>query len=61
MYLNLWAALLGIAIANFIHIFNFPLYLISGGPLPAWDFFAPAMLAEVTSRSLRFQPHRDAD
>jgi glucokinase len=45
---------LGIAIANLIHIFNFPLYLISGGPLPAWKFFAPAMLAEVNSRSFVF-------
>ena len=45
---------LGIAIANLIHIFNFPLYLISGGPLPAWNFFAPAMLAEVNSRSFVF-------
>jgi glucokinase len=45
---------LGIAIANLIHIFNFPLYLISGGPLPAWSFFAPAMLAEVESRSFVF-------
>jgi glucokinase len=45
---------LGIAIANLINIFNFPLYLISGGPLPAWDFFAPSMLAEVRSRSFIF-------
>ena len=45
---------LGIAIANLINIFNFPLYLISGGPLPAWDFFAPSMLAEVASRSFIF-------
>jgi glucokinase len=45
---------LGIAIASLINIFNFPLYLISGGPLPAWDFFAPSMLAEVRSRSFIF-------
>ena len=45
---------LGIALANLIHIFNFPLYLISGGPLPAWNYFAPAMLAEVNSRSFVF-------
>jgi len=45
---------LGIAIASLINIFNFPLYLISGGPLPAWDFFAPFMLAEVRSRSFIF-------
>lgn len=46
---------LGIAIANLINIFNFPLYLLSGGPLPAWDFFAPAMMAEVKKRSFTFR------
>ncbi len=45
---------LGIALANLINIFNFPLYLLSGGPLPAWDFFAPAMLREVERRSFTF-------
>lgn len=45
---------LGIVIANLINVFNFPLYLLSGGPLPAWDFFAPAMLAEMTKRSFIF-------
>ncbi len=47
---------LGIAIANLINVFNFPLYLISGGPLPAWDFFEPSMLAEVKRRSFTFVP-----
>jgi glucokinase len=46
---------LGITIANLINIFNFPLYLLSGGPLPAWDFFAPAMMAEVARRSFTFR------
>jgi glucokinase len=45
---------LGIALASLINAFNFPLYLLSGGPLPAWDFFAPAMLAEVRKRSFTF-------
>src|SRR3954454_2697990 len=45
---------LGIALANLINLFNFPLYLLSGGPLPAWDFFAPAMFAEVRKRSLTY-------
>lgn len=51
---------LGIAIANLINIFNFPLYLLSGGPLPAWDMFAPAMLAEVQRRAFpyRYAPTR---
>jgi glucokinase len=46
---------LGIALASLINIFNFPLYLISGGPLPAWEFFAPAMLAEVERRSYTYR------
>ncbi len=42
---------LGIAIANLINLFNFPLYLVSGGPLPAWDLFAPSMMAEIDKRA----------
>ncbi len=42
---------LGIAIANLINLFNFPLYLVSGGPLPAWDLFAPSMMAEIEKRA----------
>jgi glucokinase len=45
---------LGIALASLINAFDFPLYLVSGGPLPAWDFFAPSMLAEVHKRSFTF-------
>src|SRR5271163_3066250 len=46
---------LGIAIASLVNIFNFPLFLLSGGPLPAWDFFAPAMIAEVKRRSFTYR------
>ena len=46
---------LGIAIANLINVFNFPLYLISGGPLPAWDFFAPTMFFEIGKRSFTYK------
>ncbi|MGH9719412.1 MAG: ROK family protein [Bryobacteraceae bacterium] len=46
---------LGIAIANLVSIFNFPLYLLSGGMLPAWDLFAPAMLDECRRRSFVFR------
>jgi glucokinase len=45
---------LGVAIGNLINLFNFPLYLLTGGPLPAWDMFAPAMFEEVKSRSFTF-------
>lgn len=45
---------LGIALANLINIFNFPLYLLSGGVLPAWDLFAPVMINEIEQRSFAF-------
>jgi glucokinase len=45
---------LGIALASLINAFNFPLYLLSGGPLPAWDLFSPSMFAEVNARSYTF-------
>jgi glucokinase len=45
---------LGIAIASLVNLFNFPLYLLSGGPLPAWEFFAPAMFTEIRKRSFTF-------
>ena len=46
---------LGIAVANLINTFNFPLYLLSGGMLPAWDYFAPTMLEEVSRRSFTYR------
>lgn len=46
---------LGVALASLVNIFNFPLYLLSGGPLPAWDFFAPAMFTELNRRSFVFR------
>jgi glucokinase len=46
---------LGIALATLVNIFNFPLYLLSGGVLPAWDFFAPPMFEEVRRRSFAFR------
>lgn len=46
---------LGIGIATLINIFNFPLYLMSGGVLAAWDFFAPTLFAEVEHRSFTFR------
>ncbi len=46
---------LGIGLANLIQIFNFPLYLLSGGVLAAWDLFAPAMFQELEQRSFTFR------
>jgi glucokinase len=55
MIFEIMGRALGIALANLINIFNFPLYLLSGGPLPAWDMFAPTMLAEVKRRSFTYR------
>jgi glucokinase len=46
---------LGIAVAMLINVFNFPLYLMSGGVLAAWDFFYPALEAEVRQRSFTYR------
>ena len=46
---------LGTALAMLVNIFNFPLYLLSGGVLPAWDFFAPPMFAELKRRSFSYR------
>jgi glucokinase len=46
---------LGIALAALVNIFNFPLYLLTGGPLPAWGFFSPTMFAELERRSLTYR------
>lgn len=46
---------LGIALATMVNTFNFPLYLLSGGVLAAWDMFAPPMLEEMRRRSFTFR------
>lgn len=46
---------LGIAIAGLINTFNFPLYLLGGGVVASWGFFAPAMLAEIERRSFTYR------
>jgi glucokinase len=46
---------LGRGLALLINTFNFPVYLLSGGVLAAWDLFAPAMFHEVGQRSLTFR------
>ena len=46
---------LGIALATLINTFNFPLYLLSGGMLPAWEFFAPEMMSTLERRSFTYR------
>jgi glucokinase len=49
---------LGVAIATLVNIFNYPLYLLSGGVLAAWDQFAPHMMAEIEKSSYTFRNSR---
>jgi glucokinase len=42
---------LGMALAQLVNTFNFPLYLIGGGVLPAWKYFAPHMMKVAKQRS----------
>lgn len=49
---------LGIALANLINIFNYPLYLLSGGVLAAWDLFAPSMMRQIELRSFAYRNTR---
>ncbi len=49
---------LGVAVATVVNLLNFPLYLLSGGMLPAWKYFAPAMFSEVEKRSFSYR-HTD--
>ncbi|MEO8597877.1 MAG: ROK family protein [Candidatus Solibacter sp.] len=55
---RIWQAVgesLGMAMAALINTFNFPLYLLSGGMLPAWEFFAEDMLRVAKERSFTFR------
>jgi glucokinase len=46
---------LGLVLAGLVNTFNFPLYLLSGGMLPAWEFFAPPMIRTVELRSATYR------
>ena len=46
---------LGAVLAMLVNTFNFPLYLLSGGVLPAWEFFAPPMMRTLESRSATYR------
>ncbi len=55
MIFHIMGISLGIALATLINIFNFPLFLLSGGVLAAWDQFAPSMFDEVQKRSFTYR------
>jgi glucokinase len=42
---------LGMAIANFIHIFDIDTFVLGGGAVDAWDAFEKSMFEEVATRS----------
>jgi glucokinase len=46
---------LGTALASFINIFNFPLYLLAGGVVQAWPYFSPSMFEEIERRSFTYR------
>ena len=46
---------LGLIVATLVNTFNFPLYLLGGGVLPAWKFFAPHMIRTVEQRSATYR------
>lgn len=46
---------LGIAIGNFVNALNFPMYVIGGGVVSAWDAFSPAMFEELRVRSFIYR------
>ena len=46
---------LGRGLAALVNTFNFPLYVLAGGVLAAWDLFAPAMFDEVEHRSVTYR------
>lgn len=55
MIFHIMGESLGIALATLINVFNFPLYLLSGGVLPAWDLFSPSMFHQIRLRSFTFR------
>jgi glucokinase len=46
---------LGAALATLVNLLNFPLYLLGGGVVAAWDLFAPAMFRTVEQRSATYR------
>jgi len=45
---------LGTILAMLVNTFNFPLYLLSGGMLPAWEMFEPHMMRTLEQRSFTY-------
>jgi len=52
---NIIGESLGMGLAVLVNTFNFPLYLLSGGMLPAWELFAPEMFRVLEARSFTYR------
>jgi glucokinase len=52
---------LGIALADLVNIFNFPMYLIGGGVASAWDAFAPSMTETIRRNSFVYRATAPAE
>jgi glucokinase len=50
---------LGIVLAMLVNTFNYPLFLIGGGVIAAWDMFEPAMMEEAKRRSFSLRDSVD--
>ena len=46
---------LGIALGNLINALNLPLYVVGGGVARAWNQFSPALMRELSNRSIVFR------
>jgi glucokinase len=46
---------LGIALGNLINALNLPLHVVGGGVAKAWDLFSPALMRELSNRSIVFR------
>jgi glucokinase len=46
---------IGITLGTFVNALNFPMYVIGGGVVSAWDAFSPAMFDELRVRSFIYR------
>jgi glucokinase len=52
---------LGILLADLVNVLNLEVYVIGGGMAGAWEMFAPAMFAELRTRSFVYKATAPAD
>ena len=52
---------LGMALADLVNVFNFPMYVVGGGVSSAWDAYSPAMLETVRKNSFVYRATAPAE